>query len=342
MSTAEVEVTDFTPVVRYSVSDAAIAEMQAAYMPLVIAGVEDAEGYRRVHEARMTVKGTRVEIEKKRKELKSEALEYGRRVDGEAKRLTGLLEPIESHLSQVEDAYAAEKERIRNEAKLKAEAEQRAKIEAELAEQRAKQEAEAAMLKAEQEAAAAKLKVEQDAEAARLRAEREKLEAERRAIEAERARQKAEQDRIDAQRRAEQEKLDAARREVEAEKKRLADIEAARLQKIEEERLAAERAAELERAKVEAAERARREAEEKAAREAAAAKAKAEAEAAARAKAEALRPDREKLLAVAKAVSAIEVPAVSPDAVETAKQVQQVLVNASIKIQSIVTAMSQI
>lgn len=267
---------------RFDIADAAIAKMGEQYLPLKIAGVTDAAGFKAVHDARMTVKSKRVEVEKVRKVLKKDALEYGRKVDAEAKRITGLLEPIESHLKTQEDAYQAERERIRNAAKLKAEAEARAKAEAE-----------AAKLKAEQEAEAARIKAEQDVENERLRIEREKLEAERREIQAKREAEEKKQ-------REAQEKLDAERRALEAEQKRLADIEAERVRKEE-----------LEKAKAEAAKRAKREAEERIVREAAEAKAKAIAEENAKKAAEAARPDREKLATVAAVIRGVDVPAMS-------------------------------
>lgn len=85
--------------ITFSVSDAAIAQLAAEYMPLKIIDINDAAGFKRVHDARMNVKEKRVLVEKTRKELKADALEFGRKVDGEAKRLTSLLEPIESHLA---------------------------------------------------------------------------------------------------------------------------------------------------------------------------------------------------------------------------------------------------
>lgn len=281
-----------TELAKYSPTDEAIATLAGQYMQLSIRDVNDTVGYKAVHTARAVVKDYRILVERVRKELKADALEYGRKVDAEAKRITALLEPIESHLIQQEDAYEAEKERIKNAARLKTEAEAKAKAEAEEAQRRA----------------------EQEAEMARMRAERAELDAER-------VRQKAEQDRIDAERRA-----------VEAEQKRLADIDAARLRTIE-----------MENAWAESAEKARVETEARLAREAAAKeaaeKAKAAAEEAARLRAEALRPDREKLLSVAAAVAAIEVPAVSADASEPAKSIQQVLLQAAARIKSIVAYM---
>lgn len=302
MSPAEVfEVPDTSKQLRrYTPTDAAIAKMAESYMPLTIKGVEDTNGYKLVHAARMDVKARRVEVEKLRKELKADALEYGRQVDSEAKRITALLTPIEDHLAKQEEAYEAAKEAIRNAERLKAEAEAKAKAEAE-----------AARLKAEQEAAVEKLRIE-----------REKLEAERRAMEAELAKIEAEQAAERARQKAEQDKIDAERRAVEAEQKRLADIEAARLRKIEEERIAKE-----------AAEKARIETEARIAREAAAKKAAEEAETKAeeeaRLRAEALRPDREKLLAVADTVANIVVPEVSDAGRDMAMKVRQIIVKAA-------------
>jgi len=289
---------------RYAITDAAIASMRETFMPLKIIGVNDADGYKKVHEARMVVKNHRVSVEKVRKELKADALEYGRKVDAEAKRITALLEPIESHLSDQEEAIDAEKERIKNAERLRIEAEAKAKADAE----------------------AARIKAEHDAEVERMRIEREKLEADRAALEAERekenARIKAEQDKIDA------------------EKKRLADIEAARQREIENERIRTEAA---EKARIETEQRIEREAAIAKAKEQAdaeAAKAKAEAEEAERLRVESLRPDRVKLLCVAENVGKITVPAVGDNAVVYAYAITTVLQQTVERIHSIVNEMS--
>jgi hypothetical protein len=292
-----------TQLQRFSPTDAAIAVIKAEYMPLAIKDVNDSAGYKLVHSARMVVKNHRVEVEKVRKALKADALEYGRKVDSEAKRITALLEPIESHLANQENAYEAEKERIKEEARLKAEAEAKAR-----------QEAEEARLRAIREAEEARLKAIRDAEEARLRAEREALDAERQAME---AKQKAEQEKIIAERQA-----------IEAERKRLADIEAARLRAIEEDRI-----------RKEAAERAVKETEARIAREAEQARLQAEAIEAERVRKETLRPDREKLLAVADAVAAIQVPTVSEDADGAAILIHEVLMQGAERIRSIVARM---
>jgi chromosome segregation ATPase len=302
---------------RFVPYDTAIATMHDQYMGLTCNGIADVKGFQAVHQARMVVKGKRVEVEKVRKELKADALEYGRKVDAEAKRITALLEPIETHLLQQEEAVEAERERIRETARLKAEAEARAIEEERLAKEQAEREAEEELRR-----------VQREAEEAAIRAEREKIEADRRALEAERAA-------AEAERRAAQEKIDAERKALEAEQRRHAEEESLRKREIE-----------LEQARKEAAEQAKRDMEERIARQAAEEQARKEAEesarieaafeeAEARRKAEALRPDREKLLAVAAAVSSIEVPVLSSMAGSASKRVHTVLFNATQKIAAI-------
>lgn len=170
----------------FSAASAGIAEMAAQYMPLTISGIDDADGFIVVHKARMVVKNKRVEVEKVRKTLKADALAYGREVDGEAKRITAMLLPIETHLKNQEDAVNAEKERIRNAERLRAEAEAKAKKEAEDARIRAELEAATERLRADRE----KLESEQ----ADLRESRSKMEVEKKAIaDAANARQRAEE-----------------------------------------------------------------------------------------------------------------------------------------------------
>lgn len=83
----------------FNITDAALAKYKAEYMPLVINGIDDKEGYKLVDAARKIIKAKRIEIEKRRKELKEESLNYGRWVDGQAKNITQELDPIETHLT---------------------------------------------------------------------------------------------------------------------------------------------------------------------------------------------------------------------------------------------------
>ena len=170
---------------QFDSASAGIAEMATQYMSLTIGGIDDADGFKTVHKARMVVKNKRVEVEKVRKELKADALAYGREVDGEAKRIAAMLLPIETHLKDQEDAVNAEKERIKNAERLRVEAEAKAKKEAEDALIAAKQEAENERLRVERK----KLESEQ----ADLRKAQSKMDAEKKAAaEVENARQRAE------------------------------------------------------------------------------------------------------------------------------------------------------
>lgn len=293
-TTLEPEVSNKPELIEWRKQDAAIAQLAEQYMPLRIEGLNDKIGFKKVHDARMVVKNTRVAVEKKRKELKADALAYGQAVDSEARRLTKLLEPIESHLQAEEDAIEAEKDRLR---KIEEDAKQAALQKrldalkdygvvanpfaiAELTEERFQEQLDAAKVAAVERdrlAGIERKRLADEAEARRI--EGEKLSAER----AELDRQRKEQD-------AERAKIDAERRAVELEK---AKQEAAEKSRIETEQRLARQAAQEKQA---AAAEAQRLAD------------KAKAEEAARLKAEAERPYREKLLAVCIAIESITIP----------------------------------
>ena len=135
----------------------------------------------------------RVNIEKKRKELKASSLEFGRAVDGEAKRLTSAVLEVESHLLSQRKIVEDEKERI-------------------------KKEIEEIERKAQEKLAAEKLAKE---------------EAERAEQEAILAKQRAEQAEIDRKQKEQQEKIDAQLREISEKERKIAEdkrIEEARVQ----------------------------------------------------------------------------------------------------------------
>ena len=270
-------------IVTYNITDAAISEMRDQYLKLRIVDINDNDGFRAVHSARMVVKARRIDVEKLRKELKADALEWGRKVDSEARRITAQLEPIEAHLEAEETRIENEKAAIKAEkARIAAEAEaaalkkttDRINILASLGVpctwDEAREPSDADFAEWVEEAKAAR------AEADRIaREERERIAAEQ-AIEAKRI----------ADERA---KFEAEQAVARAENERIA-----KEQKIEADRIAREKA-EME---------ARRAADEKAAREKADAEAKQAREAA-------LRPEREKVVAWLDALIAVPVPEVT-------------------------------
>jgi len=289
--------------VNYDIADAVIAEMGKDYMTLKIDGIDDKEGFAVVHDARMVVKGKRIQVEKKRKELKSDALAWGKKVDGEAKRIFSLLEPIESHLQAEEDKVRAELDAI----KAEEEAKEKAKVQAmvdELLKYGLSMEffTVATMTDEDYDALLVSTKAAWEAEQSRLAAEeRAKEEAEEAALiarekEDERLAEVAKQQKAEAERQelvrkeqaATEAKLKAAQDKIDAENRervRQQELEVAKSQ-------AAKKAAKEERERIE---REAKEAKEKAEREA---REKAEAEARAAeeaARQEALRPDKAKL-----------------------------------------------
>lgn len=311
-----------TMVIKYSVTDGEIARMRNEYMGLSIAGLQDKKGFDLVHRARIDVKAKRVEVEKTRKDLKADALEFGRAVDAEAKRITALLEPIENYLAQQEDAITEEVERIKREKRLAEEKRLQDRVSSltafgapiDIALLRTMSDEEfdgrMAIVIAEYDKAEAKKKADK-AEADRIAAEqareREQREAEDRARLAEEkkvadeARAKAEAEMAEAQRI----KREAEAKQAEAEAKARAAEEEKRLAEV---RLQAEKdkALAVERAKAEAEAKAKAEAEEKARKEEIAKREEEER----KARIEARRPVREKILSLAAAieVEALKLP----------------------------------
>lgn len=208
------------------------------------AGIEDDEVYTAVREKRLALRSMRTTIEGARKSMKAGALEYGRAVDAEAKRLTAITEPEEDALRAAEQEYAARAAA----AKAEIEARAQAKLDARIADMHAAgsslpASALQAMSDEEYEAALGEAR---SALAARLETERAAAE------EAERARREEEERRAEAAR-AEAARLEAERLEREAaaaEERRKAAEERAALerelaaQRAEQQRIEAEREAE--------------------------------------------------------------------------------------------------
>lgn len=211
--------------VQFGVADAAIAELSEQYMPLRVDGLEDSKGLAVVHEARMVVKNLRVQVEKKRKELKADSLEYGRAVDGEAKRITALLAPIEEHLNAQEQAVLDEKARIKREAEERKAVALQVRMDALAAVGsypvativEGMDDERFAQFLGEATATYQECKRINEAEAERQRVERERLEAEQRKLEEERAALEAERAEIEkAKRQAEQAELSRIAEEAKA------------------------------------------------------------------------------------------------------------------------------
>jgi len=96
--------------VKYDIETAVITALDAKYRGVQIT---DGKSYAFVMEGLRDYRELRLKIDAKHKELKADALEYGRAVDAEKNRLKGLLAPGEEHLKVVRQAEDDRKEAIR-------------------------------------------------------------------------------------------------------------------------------------------------------------------------------------------------------------------------------------
>jgi hypothetical protein len=85
-----------------------------------IVAIKNGDGYKEAHGARMTLKNTRVEIEKTGKAAREDAQAFSSAVIAEQKRLVSLITPEEGRLQALQDEWDAAREAERQ-AKLQAE-----------------------------------------------------------------------------------------------------------------------------------------------------------------------------------------------------------------------------
>ena len=216
-----------------------IAEI-SKYKELRINGINDIAGYKAVFQALQDIKQDRIKVEKMRKALKQDALDYGRAVDAKAKEIQALIEPVEEHLKAEREAIDNEKARIEQEKKTAAEIaacldeayaaneqfdrqkEEAARLEAQRLEQERK-EAELAAKQAEIE------RKEREAQIAREAEERARQKAEAEIQAAKLAQEKAEREAKEATER-ERQRIQAEQAAKEAEARLRAEAEAKRKQ----------------------------------------------------------------------------------------------------------------
>jgi len=322
-----------TDLQKFNVTDAVIANYSREFMPLKINGLDDKEGLKQVHDARMVIVKKRTEVEKVRKELKADALEYGRQVDGEAKRITGLLEPIENHLDSEEQKIKDEENRIKAEKEATQQKIYENRIEVLL--HYGMVFTDSSYVLNEITISTLDLKTMEDEkfdfavglvenEFNIIEAKKAETERARKADE-ERLAKVAEDQRIEAERLAKiQKEQEEKENEIKLAQMRI-DNENARIAKEKQDKIDAEnRAKELEQAKKEAAEKALKDAELK--RKADEEKRIADELTAQKEKerAESLRPDKEKLIAFASLINSVSIPVIKT---KDAKLILQIAVD---------------
>lgn len=313
-------------------TDATIAEISDNYSGLVVTDFGDTKTIKAVTAAHKEVRAIRLNVEKTRKALKEDALQWGRVVDQQARRLRESLEPIEEHLKGERDKVDAEKARIKEEKEQAAQAVLQSRVDALsvvngdtsqlLALRVMSDKAFAEVLKAATVTHEAVVKEQAEREAAMVvqaelvkygqsatiedilpldEAARQQLVADAKGVftqaEADRAKEEAERLKQEAEERAERDRLDEQMRAQQAE------LDQLKAEKREREEAEATRLADEAEAKRQEDEAARLKAEQEA-------QAKAEAEAAATRKEreEALRPEREWLETFAETVRTTSIP----------------------------------
>lgn len=95
------------------INDAKIAQAKEKFMPLTIKDMDDKAGLKAVHEGRMIVRDMRILVEKHAKKVREKAVKFQKDVIAEEKRVVGLIQPIEDHLSDEENRVEEEKARIK-------------------------------------------------------------------------------------------------------------------------------------------------------------------------------------------------------------------------------------
>lgn len=116
---ARCAMSEVIPIVPMPVSDEKIGELKEAFSEL---SAETSEGYKEVKKAIQVCVKTRTSIDGKRVELNEEALQWQRRVNAEAKRLTALVEEIEHPLKAKKQAVDARAEQARKDYEAKQQA----------------------------------------------------------------------------------------------------------------------------------------------------------------------------------------------------------------------------
>ena len=128
MTTANTQIATLPPADRAVAAlnfDAVKAEVEKlAAQYLDITAISNKAGRDQAHGAAMTLKGKRVEIQKRAKEVREDAVAFQKAVIAKGEELAAIIEPEEKRLISLRDAWDEEQARIKREA---AEAEQRRK-----------------------------------------------------------------------------------------------------------------------------------------------------------------------------------------------------------------------
>jgi len=113
MTTKEAENPITAELVKANVTEAMLQKIKKDYLPLKINGINDSDGYKQVHEARMTCVKLRTTTEKICKKGREEAVRIQKEWLAKEKEVVNQIQEVELHLKTQEDAIDAEKEAIK-------------------------------------------------------------------------------------------------------------------------------------------------------------------------------------------------------------------------------------
>ena len=101
-------------VIEFDITNMAIEQLKQKYSGMTIEPGNGPE-YRAVKEAISDVRSRRISVEKRRKDLKADAIAFGKKVDARAREITELLTPLESELKDIKKVEDDRKEAIKAE-----------------------------------------------------------------------------------------------------------------------------------------------------------------------------------------------------------------------------------
>jgi tetratricopeptide (TPR) repeat protein len=98
---------------KQNVTETVIAKLKTDYLPLKINGIEDKEGYKKAHDARIVCRDHRILAEKICKAGREDAVKEQKAWLAKEKEVVAKISEVEQHLKNQEDSIDAEKEVIK-------------------------------------------------------------------------------------------------------------------------------------------------------------------------------------------------------------------------------------
>jgi len=102
-----------TELAKQNVTEAVIAKLKTDYLPLKINGIDDTEGYKKVHDARIVCRDHRTLAERICKAGREDAVKEQKAWIAKEKEVVALISEVEQHLKKQEDAIDDQKEAIK-------------------------------------------------------------------------------------------------------------------------------------------------------------------------------------------------------------------------------------